>query len=54
MVYVTAVLKVGLELVPGEISEKCIHLILFTVCLSRPCYHGDNENTVYLCTHCYS
>lgn len=28
MVYVTAVLKMGLELVPGEVSEKCIPLIL--------------------------
>lgn len=51
MVYVTAVLKMGLELVPGEVGEKCIHLIPFTVCLSGPCYHGNIENTVYSCTH---
>lgn len=48
--YVTAVLKVGLELVSGDVSEKCIHLISFTVCLSGLCYHGNTENTVYSCT----
>lgn len=37
MVDVTAVLKVGLEKSPGEISERCIHLIPFTVCLSCLC-----------------
>ncbi len=54
MVYVTAVLKVDLDLVPGDVSEKCIHLVLLTVCLHCPCYHGNIEDTVYLCTHCYS
>lgn len=29
MVCVTAVLKVGLELFPGDVSEKCIHLVPF-------------------------
>lgn len=33
MVYVTAVLKMGLVLLPGEVNEKCIQLIPFTVCL---------------------
>lgn len=49
MVYVTAVLKVGLQWVPGEVNEKCIHLIPFSVCLSGPCYHGNIENSVYSC-----
>lgn len=51
MVNVTAVLKMGLELVPRGVSGKCIHLIPFTVCLSGPCYHGNIESTVYSCTH---
>lgn len=51
MVCVTAVLKVGLEIFPGDVSEKCIHLAPFSVCLSGPCYHGNIENTVYSCTH---
>lgn len=50
-VCVTAVLKMGLESVPGEVSEKCIHLIPFTVCLSGPCYHGNIENTAHSRTH---
>lgn len=29
MVCVTAVLKVGLELFPRDVSEKCIHLVPF-------------------------
>lgn len=51
MVYVTAALKVGLELFPGGVSGKCIYLIPFTVWLSGPCYHGNIESTVYSCTH---
>lgn len=51
MASVTAVLKVGLESVPLEVSEKCIHIIPFTVCFSGPRYHGNIENTVYSCTH---
>lgn len=54
MVSVTAVLKVGLELVSGGVREKCIHLIPFTVCLSGPCYHGNTESIVYSRTQRYS
>lgn len=35
--HVTAVLKMVLDSVPREVSEKCIHLTPFTVCLSGPC-----------------
>lgn len=33
----TAVLKMVLDSVPREASERCIHLTPFTVCLSGPC-----------------
>lgn len=36
-VCVTAVLKMVLDSVPREVSEKRIHLTPFTVCLSGPC-----------------
>lgn len=36
-VRVTAVLKMVLDSVPREVSEKRIHLTPFTVCLSGPC-----------------
>lgn len=51
MVYVTAVLKVGLELVSADVSEKYIHLIPSLLSLHSLSYHVIIENTVYSWTH---
>lgn len=53
MVYVTAVLKVGLELVSADVSEKRIHLIPSLLSLHSLSYHVIIENTVYSWTHWY-